>query len=442
MNDDLTDVTEKYTVKSENKSIIEYLAVLVLIIYAGGASIFVRSFSPDKPLAILLPILMGSILVLKSGIVFNRNFYLLLLGYVLYYFAIAFKYQTIHPVFFMIMLINFIVVYLFVKTLKDNLFVIYKDLILLLAITGLIMWLLQIILGGDNLYNLIGRIPSINTFSNVSSNGFNIIFYSIQPASQIMVQNSLTYRNCGFAWEPGGFAVFLVLAIFIHLFFIRSEVKFNLRFWILVIALLSTQSTTGYVIFILMMIFYLFQKNIKIVLLLFPALILGIVLMASLPFMRDKILLYFEEAGNVDIIVEQSVGNPISRNPQRFASFVIAFRDFKNNPVFGYGGQTEERWYTKINSNISPISGIGNLLAQYGLVGFIFFIALLIKSSRFYSRHFNYGGSYSFLLVMLLITVSYSIILAPMIMCFWMFAYFEDYGPIQNESVTNTSQPK
>jgi len=435
MNDEIT-ITEKFTVKSEDKSFIEYLAVLVMVIYAGGASLFVRSFSPDKPLAILLPILMGALLFLKSGIVFNRNFYLLLLGYVLYYFAIAFKYKTIHPVFFSNMLINFLVVYFFVKTLKDKLFIIYEDLIFILAIAGLIMWLLQIILGGDNLYNLIGRIPSIDTFSNVSSNGFNIIFYSIQPVSQIMVQNSITYRNCGFAWEPGGFAVFLVLAIFIHLFFNSSEIKFNLRFWILLMALLSTQSTTGYVIFILIMIFYLFQKNIKIVLFLFPALILGIVLMASLPFMRDKILLYFEEAGNVDFIVEQSVGNQVSRNPQRFASFVIAFRDFKNNPVFGYGGQTEERWYNKINSNISPISGIGNLLAQYGLVGFIFFIALLIKSSRFYSSHFNYNGSYFFLLVMLLITISYSIILDPVIMCFWMFAYFEDSGTGLNESVT------
>lgn len=172
------------------------------------------------------------------------------------------------------------------------------------------------------------------------------------------------------------------------------------------------------------MIFYFFQARMKVVILLLPVLITIVIMVISLPFMRDKILLYFEEANQVDIIVEQSIGRETTRTPQRFASFIIAFRDFINNPVLGYGGQVEDRWFRQIGSNISPISGIGNLLAQYGLVGFLFFISLLVKSSGYFARCFNYSGSYLFLLIIILITISYSVIFLPVIMSFWMFSFY------------------
>jgi hypothetical protein len=288
------------------------------------------------------------------------------------------------------------------------------------------MWGIQLLMGGDNLLNLLGKISSIDTFSSVTGGGLNIILYSVQPTFMGIITKSSIIRNCGFAWEPGGFAVFLCLAIFINLFFIKSEVKLNRRFWVMVLALLSTQSTTGYIIFIIIMIFYIFQANMKVVILLFPILVIGIVFLFSLPFMKDKIIEYFKEASQVDIIVAESIGTETTRNPQRFASFIISFRDFKNNPILGYGGQVEERWFNKIRSNIAPISGIGNLLAQYGLVGFFFFMTLLINSSRFFSRNFNYNGSFLLFLILLLITISYSLIFTPIVMSFWMFQFFED----------------
>lgn len=402
----------------------EYLFVFVLIIYGGMANSFVRSFSLDKPLSLLLPVFLSIILALRNRIAFSKSFYLLLLFYLFYNFALIIKFKAIHPIFFGYLLINFLVTYITIKALKFKFFFIYERLVFYLAIIGLFFWLIQLALGGDNLLNIINKIPSIDTFSNVSGGGLNIIIYSVQPSAQILIQNSGIFRNCGFAWEPGGFAVLLCLAIFINLFFRKSSLKFNFRFWILVISLLSTQSTTGYIIFIIIMIFYFFQARMKVVILLLPVLITIVIMVISLPFMRDKILLYFEEANQVDIIVEQSIGRETTRTPQRFASFIIALRDFINNPILGYGGQAEDRWFRQIGSNISPISGIGNLLAQYGLVGFLFFISLLVKSSGYFARCFNYNGSYLFLLIIILITISYSVIFLPVIMSFWMFSFY------------------
>lgn len=412
----------------------EYLYVFVLIIYGGMANSFVRSFSFDKPLSVLLPVILSIILALKNRIAFSKSFYLLLLFYTIYNFALIVKFEAIHPIFFGYLLVNFFVTYVTVKALKFKFFFIYERIIYYLAIIGLIFWLGQIILGGDNLLKILYKIPSIETFSNVSGGGLNIIIYSVQPFEQILIQNSRIFRNCGFAWEPGGFAVLLCLAIFINLFFRKSSLKLNSRYWILVFALLTTQSTTGYIILIILMIFYFFQAKMKVVILLLPALITIVILFFSLPFMRDKILLYFEEANQVDVIVEQSIGRETTRTPQRFASFIIALKDFVNNPILGYGGQTEDRWFRQINSNISPISGIGNLLAQYGMVGFLFFTLLLIRSSKYFACSFNYHGAYLFFLIMILITISYSVIFLSVIMSFWMFSFYRDPEEIPDVS--------
>ena len=426
----LSEISEEPSAKI---SFFEYLYVFVLIIYAGLASSFVRSFSFDKPVAMLLPISLGVILALRNRIAFNRQFYLFLSGFVIYFFMSTVKYSEIHPRFFTNLILDIIVAYITVKALRFKLFIIYEHLMYYMAIVGLVMWMFQMVMGGDNLLNLMARIPSIDTFSNVTGGGFNMIVYSVQP-SMFMRQDYSIIRNCGFAWEPGGFAVYLALAIYINLFFLKSEVKFNKRFWIMFLALASTQSTTGYVIFIMLLVVYFFQTNMKMVLLFLPVIILVIVLLFSLPFMRDKIVKYYDEALRADLVVEQSVGAQYTQNPQRFASFVIAIQDFIENPILGYGGHLEDRWFTKIKANITPISGIGNFLAQYGLVGFLLFIAFLTKTSRAFSSHFNYNGTFLFFLMMLLISVSYSIIMVVLIMSFWMFAFFENCESSENPS--------
>jgi hypothetical protein len=409
-------------------SFLEYIFVLVLIIYGGKANNFVGTFALDKPLPTFLPFILSIILAFKSRIVFNKRIFLLLFFFLVYFFATTIKYHEIHPVFFGYLFVGFLITYISVKALNFKLFVIFEHIIYYLSIFGLGMWGIQILLGGNNLFYLIGKIPSIGTFSSVTYDGYNAILYSIQPTYSEFSLSILIPRNCGFAWEPGGFAVFLCLAIFVNLFITNTGKKVNFRFWIFFIALLSTQSTTGYMIFIIILIYYFFQANMKIILLLLPIVLSAIVFVVSLPFIGTKILDLAGEAEQVDLIVEESVGRETTRNPQRFASFIIAMRDFKNNPILGFAGHDEDRWFKKINSNIYPISGIGNLMAQYGIIGLLFFSILLNKSSHFFSGYFKYNGPYLLLLIILLITISYGIVFLPIIMCFWMFSFFETSG--------------
>ncbi|HET7116731.1 MAG TPA: hypothetical protein VFI29_09580 [Hanamia sp.] len=293
------------------------------------------------------------------------------------------------------------------------------------SIIALAFWGIQTILGGDTLYQYINKIPGISDFSSVSGDGgISAIIYSIQPTTTSILYGLPIPRNCGFAWEPGGYAIYLCLAIFINLFMTNPKNKFNLKFWVLLLALLSTQSTTGYSIFIVIILFYYLNKRSDMIVFIMPLLIVASISVFLLPFMSKKIITFIKDTNDIDYIVWQSIGNESGIAPQRFTSFLISFRDFYNNPILGNAGITGESWYSKIGANISPISGIGNLLANLGIIGFLFFMILTIKTSIFFSNYFNYKGKLLFFIIILFISISYSVIFVPLVMTFWMFKLF------------------
>jgi 4-amino-4-deoxy-L-arabinose transferase-like glycosyltransferase len=290
------------------------------------------------------------------------------------------------------------------------------------------MWMAQFLMGGDKLFSYFAKIPSIVEFSYVSGDGLNAVLYSVQPAHISIRYDFLPPRNSGFAWEPGGFAAFLSVAIFFNLFLFQRDKHSRIRFWVLVTALISTQSTTGYLVFLVILIFYFYNKRQKTVILLWPLIIALVVMALSLPFMSEKIISLINEAKMVEVIVERTIGREESLTPQRFTSFVIAFRDFLDNPIIGLGGANEESWTYKIGANVSSITGIGNLLAQHGLVGFIFFLLICYNTSAFFSKAFNYKGKPLFFIIVFFISISYGIILLPVFMGFWMFKFFTPNG--------------
>jgi len=406
-------------------SLLEYFFVFVLIIYSGHAlKLFVSISILDNPFWVMVPVLLSGILALKWRIVFNKQIWLLALGFLIYFFAISVKFHEFRPSYFINFMFLFFIVYVAVKAISINFFKIYESVIYILAIIGLVFWIIQIILGGDTLYNYFGLLPLVKELSYVSGDGYNAVLYSVQPTTMSIQYDFLPPRNCGFAWEPGGFAVFLALAIFINLFFFKRDTTKKTRFWVLTTALVSSQSTTGYVIFIVLVLFYYYNKKQKLIILLWPLIVIMIVSAFSLPFMSDKIVSLIQETEMVEVMVEGSIGREIPIAPQRFASFMIALRDFLANPILGLGGVAEASWTRKIGANVSTITGLGNLLAQHGLVGLTIFIISLYKSSRFYSMTFNFRGTTLFFIIIIFISISYTIILLPLLMIFWMFKLF------------------
>lgn len=414
------------TKAKKQASFFEYFFVFVLIIYSGHANKFVAAGSNlGSPIWFLIPVVLAVFLLIKSKVTFNWQFYLLIFCFLIYFFAVTVKYGEIRPKFFLNYALIFFVAYVTIKGLKGDFFNIYEKLIYYSAIIGLVFWGIQFLLGGDSLYNLLGQINSIDEFSNVSEYGVNIIIYSVQPSSSSVRFDFLPPRNCGFAWEPGGFAVYLCLAILVNLFIARKDKHSTLRFLVLLFALMSTQSTTGYLILLVILGYYYTYRRPATVIILLPVIVTALVFIFSLPFMKDKIISLVKESSDINSIVEGSIGRETSINPQRFASFMIAFRDFRDNPVLGLGGQDEESWTYKIGANVSKITGIGYILSQFGIIGFLFFAIISFKTSYDFAKCYKYKGISLLFIVMIFISISYSIIISPLIMGFWMYGLFD-----------------
>ena len=412
-------------VSPQLSSWIDYLIITIFILYAGRGNTFFESGSfIDNPLGVALPLILSFILALKWKIVVNKQFYLLIFFYFIYFVAITVKFGEFRPTIFLNYCLTFFVVYAMVKALKINLFIIYEKSLFWLSIIAILMWLAQTALGGDRLYGIFSHIPNIGTFSNVSSEGLNAILYSVQPSTDSMLHGIPIPRNCGYAWEPGAFAVYLCLAIYINLFLVTDDKGRKVRLWILLFALLSTQSTTGYSILLLILFFHFLNKNVSILILLSPILVVLLVFLFSLPFMGDKITDVYRQVAEIEILVENSVVYGSSYAPGRFASFVIAFRDFVDNPILGLGSVTELSWTNKAGASIGAISGIGYLLSQFGLIGFLFFIISAVSSSVMFAKIHNYKGSLLQFLLILLISVSYNILFLPVVMSFWVYKLF------------------
>jgi hypothetical protein len=432
-------IKDKTVTESQKISSFEYIYVLMLILYAGRANTFFQSGSfTENTIGVFIPIAFSAAMAIKWKIIFNTQFYLLLFFFAIYFVAISIKYNEVAPTFLITYYLLFFVVYTAVKTLKFNLFIIYEYFLYLLAIVGLFMWVVQLALGGDTLYNILSRFSYLQSISFVSGNGINAFLYSVQPYATTLINNYTIPRNCGFAWEPGSFAVYICLAIYINLFIANKDKNSRLRFWVFTAALISTQSTTGYIIFMLIMTFYVINKKLHIALMLLPVALAIMITVSSLPFMKNKVIELISETTRMDQLLIDSYGRERSATPQRFMSFLITFKDFQNNPVLGIAAHREESWAYRQGSNISPISGIGFLLSQFGLVGTIFFLIISIKSSYYFARYFKYRGGLLLFLIIFAISISYTILFIALVMCFWMFALFENEIPQSEDDLILT----
>ncbi|MFC0875453.1 hypothetical protein ACE01N_02615 [Saccharicrinis sp. FJH2] len=403
----------------------DHLFIFVLVIYTGSATTFVRSLNSwGNLIAFGIPILFATIIFIKKNLSLNTKILYIIIGFTLYFIASTLKFREIHPRFFSNTIISFLLTFIMLKSFGKTYFFIYENIITFLTVISLFFWILLQI---DPMY-LASTLKKIS-FSEPGSDNvlYNIIIYTVNDLN--VMQNYVIHigklsliRNAGFAWEPGAYAVLIDLAIYINLIRTKFNFKHNFKLLILIFGLFSTLSTTGHSILLLLILFSLYNKHTKYLIAFSPALIIITLLLFNLPFMKQKIVSLTEY--NTEELVLKSAQFGYKYDPQRFESFLIDWKDFINNPVIGYGGHTDAQWTKKMGANIGSISGIGKIFARYGIVGVFFFFYSLIMSSKMHSELFNFKGWLFPTLMILMISISYSLIEHPVFMCFWLSIYF------------------
>lgn len=416
-------------VKDRSIVITEYAVVSLIIFFAGSASVFARSFETwTNIFGLIIPVVAVAVLGWIKKVHFNQRYLLLMIGYLLYTVASTLKFGEFHPHFFGINVIKFTIAYVVISSLRIRFFTIYEQILFYLSLIALVFWILHNVIPGP-FTDFLRNFEVFKQNEPDGSTDFNAIVYTISNydvvSDHIARFGSLeVYRNSGFAWEPGAFSVFLNIAILINLLRNKFRLTKNLHLWVFILALGTTFSTTGYSIFILIVFFYIYNQEFSKVFWVVPLAILFSVLVFTLPFMSDKIEENTEY--NTKELIYYSIKYNTKYAPQRFESLWIDYVDFLNHPIIGYGGQVEERWTNKLGAQIASISGIGKVLAQFGIVGLIFFLLSIYKSSKQIVRLYNVRGTVFPAIIILMISISYNIF-TILYACLWLFYLSSSY---------------
>jgi hypothetical protein len=390
------------------------LYFIFVLLFSGLSTVFFRS---SEGLITLWTI--GFLLFWRQTIKLPKSLIYALAIWLLYFGINSLITKSFHPYFGFTYIAKIMIAYWLISYFGKHIFIRYEKMIYYLAIISLCFFIIQLI-NHDFLLNIFTK---IDLSQDLYSRKFykSIIIYTINGGEDILFTN----RNSGFCWEPGPFSSYIVIAMFFNL--VRNKLKFKNKKYLIVylIAILSTQSTTGLIALLALIIWYAWSGMKTRFYRLFSipiAIGISILLFTNIPFLQEKII--DESNQDLDQIIQSSSVSGDMMGPGRFASFQLGWIDFLSYPVAGIGGNMELRYAAKKGANVWSPNGFVNILSFYGSIGIILFLYLLFSSGWWYSRYFKFKGYFIFPAIILIISFGFNIIEYPIIFTFLMCSVF------------------
>lgn len=249
-----------------------------------------------------------------------------------------------------------------------------------LAVISLVLYPIQ--LGDSQLVIDIGKLVDAVGLGvhNISTGFNNYLFFTLY--------NSHISRNCGFCWEPGVFACILSLTLLFSL--LQNGFKFKRQSYVLAIALITTLSTTGYIMLLIIFVLRVLKMgNYKEkVIYLVPALLIIGVVFLNTPVLYKKILTDYHtdmsNSANYDDLQSFYSQDNKSIPLNRFASIIEVVIKFKYKLILGVGNKYNQVLDKDHNFNIS--NGIADWLARLGLLTLIFYIRNFVRSAVLFAN--------------------------------------------------------
>jgi len=215
--------------------------------------------------------------------------------------------------------------------------------------------------------DLISFLAPIDKLAN-PERGFHIFVHNYLAYGRIPpFSNQNPFRNSSYFWEPGAFAGYLLLAI---IFLGMYKDKFEKRQYknmlsIMIIALLTTMSTGGYVLLPLCLLFHvkLSQLTVKHV----PIVVaVGLIMAMLLPVFFYMEFLWPKIKNEYVTAVNYGRGWEYSR----FGSILVDVEYIKRHPFFGYGGHEKTRFMLHGGQSLEGMgNGLSDFTVRHGLIG-------------------------------------------------------------------------
>ena len=385
-----------------SKNIIKKLYLFILIIYSGRGSLYY-----SNKYAYITVITITFFIALLYKIKLNKSIIIALIIWAIFWFMCSLVIGRFIPVQLLFYLNYLLATYVLYKLYGNDLFKNISQDIVILAAISIIGWLFLLLDA-----NLLASILKPFNFSGGfrEEYGFyDYIYIGIYTIHNLTIKTAYTYlpRNAGFCWEPGIFSVFLVLALFIRTSLLKKHIG-SFGSLILLIALLTTQSTTGYIAFFIYLMYYYSTKvialNLRYTIPLIIIAIIGIYSFIYLEFMQAKVEFYIETGSNFG-----AYGTTPILAGSRLSGLPLVWQDLKRNPIMG-----------KALSSVGTYSGIGEIYSTHlnsiftivssmGLFGFVVWLLFLVKSTKYYCYMYHCKDVLSFPIIIILTSFGFNI---------------------------------
>lgn len=369
-----------------------------ILFSAGGISIFKH---PRNSYLILLGV---SFFIFLNNRFRINSLLKLLIPWLIYVLINSLSFQTFHPYFAItgpVVIFGVWLLFSIYKTPK-SLFYSLENKVFYLSRISAIFYLFHVLSWGI----LRSLMSSIDLNSGKS---YNILFYTAHFRSF----NDLIPANSGFAWEPGPFAC--IISIMLMVRFLKTGWKIDKRTILYSLLILSTFSSTGYLCLVVVFTYFAYVNTyLRLRFLMYPVLITFVYLIFfSTSILSEKILSQWQSAQTVFEFYRR-YGSENSISIGRFEGLLLNLEDLKNNTLFGYGGHFSATTNWIYELNINSTTGLGNFLAQFGVIGFSFLIYLIIRSSKLMSKEFSFDKiGVLWILLILIITFGFNLIFTP-----------------------------
>ncbi len=400
------------------KSLVSYLPLLMLIVFSGNPLLSLESNAK---------ILLTSYTTLWALYVFtlfkwNVKKYFINKFLTLFFFIlilIIFQISLLGSVsiagvigFILKMMLAFTTILYYYKK-KINFFHTYIKLMKFLVIVGLPFW----ILNHFGHYGLAFKDIYWRTF----------IVYTSYPQTGGFFE----IRNSGMFWEPGAFAGYLALAL-IFITYINGKFSIGIYnkevIWIIV-GILSTTSTTGYLVLALFIIVYFLQNFTWQRIFLVPASILIIIWgFLSLEFINTKLE---EQFYNAQLLSKYDISN------SRFGALKMDMQYIRSQPLIGngLGVKTRYRFHTQVTEDIGHGNGMSNFIAYWGIPFFLIWLYNVYKVGYHESR--SKTTSWLTLLIIVLLLQGEQFLNYPLFISFFFFARGRNFNKHYQNLSTN-----
>lgn len=425
----------------------EYIYFFVMVIYMAqidnNTSRMVGVLSPPW-FPFFLPIVLTIILLDRNKVKFDdKRLIRLLLTFAIWtvlLFAHKQYYDSTQYSYYFFLFYSIVIAYIHVQVFGKKMLPLYEHIMMRLCIIALILWGIAVIYPGSAAF--------FRSFPEANS-GRNVLYLFKWMDSSVretgFIYNGIL-RNAGCTWEPGRFAIMVLLALYCNLARCGIKFKGNTSGNILLFALISTQSTTGYIgAIVLYSIFAIKKFEVKYILAFLIIIVPIGYQLTKMEFMREKI----EEQLDLDTDLRKindsmDYVNKIKQSNEyvgslgRFPSMYFELINIQHDPILGYGRNPGKSYFAQRISGNFLLTGGLKIFGQFGIPLAIVLFIILYRSSALLGREFKVRKIALFA-IFLISLVSYGFFTVPVFTAFWFYGLFrkqEDLIIITSEDST------